>query len=127
MPRLGPRPAAPLLSPFAMSRPESLIRYWLLTSDLPAPTPQVPVADRWGRVVAHGDLGYSDWRVLIEYEGRQHAEQEQFRRDVDRYPLIGPDGWQLLRFADKHLRSPHTVVDRTRRALLSRGWRPARR
>jgi hypothetical protein len=40
---------------------------------------------------------------------------------------MGADGWLLLRFADQHLRTPHTVVDRTRRALLSRGWRPARR
>ena len=104
---------------------ESLIRYWLQTSDLPDPTPQVPVTDRWGREVAHGDLGYSDWRVLLEYEGRQHAEPDQFRRDVDRYSLMGADGWLLLRFADRHLRTPHTVLDRTRRALLSRGWRPA--
>jgi hypothetical protein len=69
------RECAPLLSPMAQSRPESLIRYWLLTSELPAPTPQVPVTDRWGRVVAHGDLGYSDWRVIVGYEGRQHAER----------------------------------------------------
>ncbi|MFQ1001167.1 DUF559 domain-containing protein [Modestobacter sp. SSW1-42] len=121
------RACAPLLSPLAQSRPESLIRYWLLTSDLPAPTPQVAVTDRWGREVAHGDLGYSDWRVVIEYEGRQHAELDQFRRDVDRYSLMGADGWLLLRFADQHLRAPHTVVDRTRRALLSRGWRPGQR
>ena len=121
------RECAPLLSPLAQSRPESLIRYWLLTSDLPAPTPQVPVTDRWGREVAHGDLGYSDWRVLVEHEGRQHAELEQFRRDVDRYSLMSADGWLALRFADQHLRTPHTVVDRTRRALLSRGWRPGPR
>jgi hypothetical protein len=64
------RACGPLLSPLAMSRPESLMRYWLLASDLPAPQPQVSVHDRWGRVVAHGDLGYPEWRVLLEYEGR---------------------------------------------------------
>ena len=121
------RACAPLLSPLAQSRPESLIRYWLSTSDLPTPTPQVAVTDRWGREVAHGDLGYGDWKVLVEYEGRQHAEREQFRRDVDRYSLMSAGGWLALRFADQHLRTPHTVVDRTRRALLSRGWRPGRR
>ena len=120
------RACAPLLNPLAQSRPESLIRYWLLTSDLPAPTSQVPVTDRWGREVAHGDLGYGDWKVLLEYEGRQHAEPDQFRRDVDRYSLMGADGWLVLRFADHHLRSPHTVLDRTRRALFSRGWLPGR-
>ena len=121
------RACAPLLSPLAMSRPESLMRYWLVTSDLPDPQPQAPVRDRWGRVVAHGDLGYEEWRVLLEYEGRQHAEAEQFGRDIDRYSLMAADGWLVLRFAARHAESPTVVVDRTRRALTSRGWRPGAR
>jgi hypothetical protein len=121
------RACAPLLNGLAHSRPESLMRYWLVTSDLPDPEPQMAVLDRWGRDVAHGDLGYSRWKIVLEYEGRQHAEREQFRRDVDRYSLMGADGWLVLRFADQHLRGPHAVVDRTRRALVSRGWRPGRR
>ena len=36
------------------------MRYWLLTSDLPDPQPQVPVRDGWGRVVGHGDLGWAE-------------------------------------------------------------------
>ena len=119
------RACAPLLIRTAHSRPESLTRYWLLASDLPAPEPQVEVEDRHGRVVAHGDLGYSRWKVLLEYEGRQHAmDVDQFRRDVDRYSLAALDGWLVLRFADHHLSGPRTVVERTRRALISRGWRP---
>ncbi|MBB3675508.1 hypothetical protein [Modestobacter versicolor] len=118
------RACAPLLNGLAQSRPESHLRYWLSTSTLPPPEVQVPVRDRRGRVVAHGDLGYSRWKVLLEYEGRQHAERDQFRRDVDRYSLMAIDGWLLLRFADHHLGGPFAVVERTRRALLSRGWRP---
>ena len=118
------RACAPLLSPLAMSRPESLLRYWLVTSPLPDPQPQVAIHDRWDRVVAHGDLGYPEWRVLLEYEGRQHADHEQFGRDVDRYSLMGADGWLVLRFAGRHIAGPTVVVERTRRALLSRGWRP---
>jgi hypothetical protein len=121
------RACAPLLSGLAGSRPESLLRYWLVTSDLPAPEPQVPVCDRSGREVAHGDLGYRRWKVLLEYEGRQHADPEQFGRDVDRYSLMAADGWLVLRFARQHLAGPWTVVERTRGALLSRGWRPEQR
>ena len=120
------RDCARLLSPLAMSRPESLMRYWLTTSDLPDPQPQVPVQDRWGRVVAHGDLGSPEWRVLLEYEGRQHAEADQFGRDIDRYSLMATEGWLVLRFANGHVSGPSTVVGRTRRALMSRGWRPSR-
>jgi hypothetical protein len=115
-----------LLDPLAQSRPESLVRYWLTTSELPHPEPQVPVLGRSGRVVAHGDLGYSRWKVMLEYEGRQHAEFEQFGRDVDRYSLMAADGWLVLRFAAQHLAAPRTIVERTRGALLSRGWRPGR-
>lgn len=119
------RECAPLLSPLAGSRPESLIRYWLVTADgLPEPEAQLPVHDRWGREVVHADLGYREWKVAVEYEGRQHAEREQFGRDVDRYSLMAADGWLVLRFAARHLDRPWAVVDRTRRALLSRGWRP---
>jgi hypothetical protein len=120
------RACAPLLSPLAMSRPESIVRYWLVTSPLPDPTPQVPVRDRWGRVVAHGDLGYPDWRLLLEYEGLQHADREQFGRDVDRYSLMAADGWLVLRFANRHIQGPTAIVERTERALVSRGWRPER-
>jgi|tagenome__1003787_1003787.scaffolds.fasta_scaffold20957987_2 hypothetical protein len=116
------RACAGLLSPLAMSRPESLMRYWIVNSDLPDPQPQVPVHDQWRRVVAHGDLGYPEWRVLLEYEGRQQAEPEQFGRDVDRYSLMAADGWLVLRFAGRHVLGPTAVVDRTRRALISRGW-----
>jgi hypothetical protein len=118
------RACAPRLDGRAASRPESLVRYWLATSDLPDPQLQVPVHDRWGREVTHADLGYPEWKVALEYEGRQHADRDQFGRDVDRYSLMAADGWLVLRFAGRHLGSPVVVVDRTRRARLSRGWRP---
>lgn len=115
------RACAPLLSPKSMSRPESLMRYWLVRSDLPDPAPQIPVHDRRGRVVAHGDLGYERWRIMLEYEGQQHATIERFGRDIERYSHMAADGWLVLRFAQRQL-NRGTVLDRTRGALLSRGW-----
>jgi hypothetical protein len=52
------RRVAPLLDAGAASRPESIVRWSLLDSDLPPPEVQVPVRNRGGVVVAHGDLGY---------------------------------------------------------------------
>jgi hypothetical protein len=118
------RACAPLLSSQAMSRPESLMRFWLIEAGLPVPQIQIPVRDRWGRTVVHADLGYEEWKVALEYEGRQHADRKQFGSDIDRYSLMAADGWLTLRFAGRHLRGPGAVVDRTRRALLTRGWRP---
>jgi hypothetical protein len=114
---------APRLTPKAASRPESLLRVALIEGDVPDPEPQVPIHDRWGQEVVHADLGYREWRVALEYEGRQHAERAQFRRDLERYTLTAADGWLLLRFGDLHLDRPWTVVDRTARALRGRGAR----
>lgn len=116
------RAVAPLLTPLAASRPESLVRYWVVDAGLPAPQPQVPVRDRWGRVVAHGDLGYPEWRVLVEYDGRHHADVDQFGRDLDRYSLMAADGWLTVRLGAPQLRRT-IVIDRVGRALRSRGTR----
>jgi hypothetical protein len=116
------RRLAPLLTPMAASRPESLVRYWLIDGGLPVPQVQVPVLDRRGRIVAHGDLGYPEWKVLVEYEGRHHAELGQFRRDVDRYSLMAADGWTVVRLGGTHLQRD-LVIDRVGRTLRSRGAR----
>jgi hypothetical protein len=117
------RHVAPLLTPLAASRPESLFRYWLTSSDLPDPEPQVPVFDRRGREVAHADLGYSRWKVALEYEGRQHAEGAQFGRDLERYSLMAAGGWLVLRFGAPHLHRRTAVIERVGGALRSRGAR----
>ncbi len=117
------RQCAPLLTPLAASRPESLLRYWLVDSDLPDPTVQVPVRDAHGREVAHADLGYERWKVAIEYEGRQHADREQFGRDLVRYSLMGSTGWLVLRFGERDLSARSRVLARVAGALRSRGVR----
>jgi hypothetical protein len=122
------RQCAPLLTSAAMSRPESLVRYWLVTSDLPDPEPQLEVRDRCGRVVAHGDLGYRRQRVLLEYEGRQHAEAGQFGRDVDRYSLMAADGWLVLRFWEHEVTDDLAgVAEQVAAAVSERGSRRRRR
>lgn len=54
----------------AQSVPESVVRHVIVTGGLPPPVPQLPILDPFGRVVAHADLGYEEWKILIEYEGR---------------------------------------------------------
>jgi hypothetical protein len=117
------RRCAPLLTPRAASRPESLVRYWVHDSDLPDLEVQVPVHDAREDLLLHADLGYSRWKVAVEYEGRQHAEVRQFGLDIDRYSLMAANGWLVLRFGTGHLGRRATVLDRVAGALLSRGAR----
>lgn len=111
----------------AQSVPESVVRHVIATGGLPAPVPQLQILDHFGRVVAHADLGYEEWKILIEYEGRQHSEDEQFGRDIERYSRMAADGWLVLRFSAAHLARPYVILDRVRQALLSRGWTPPHR
>ena len=108
----------------AQSVPESVVRHVIISGGLPAPVPQLPILDQYGRVVAHADLGYEDWKILIEYEGRQHSEADQFGRDIERYSRMAADGWLVIRFSAAHLTRPHVILDRVQQALLSRGWTP---
>lgn len=108
----------------AQSVPESVIRHLIVCGGLPAPEPQLAILDQCGRVVAHADLGYEQWKILIEYEGRQHSETDQFGRDIERYSRMAADGWLVLRFSAAHLGRPHVILERVRQALLSRGWTP---
>ena len=48
--------------------------------------------------------------MALEYEGRQHAESDQFGRDIDRYSLMAADGWLTLRFAAQHVSGPEVVA-----------------
>jgi very-short-patch-repair endonuclease len=118
------RACAPLLTGrAAASRPESLVRYWVHESDLPDLEVQVPVHDQMGHALLHADLGYSRWRIAVEYEGRQHADLRQFGVDIDRYSLMAGNGWLVLRFGRAHLGRRTVVLDRLAGALLSRGAR----
>jgi hypothetical protein len=115
------RACGPLLIPNSASRPESLIRYWVHESDLPDLEVQVPVRHRGEAVLFHADLGYSRWKIAVEYEGRQHAELGQFGLDIDRYSLMAANGWLVLRFGRAQLSRRPAVIDRLGEALLSRG------
>lgn len=118
------RDALKLLDGRAQSVPESVVRHVIISGGLPAPVPQLPILDPYGRVIAHADLGYDEWKILIEYEGRQHSEGDQFGRDIERYSRMAADGWLVLRFSAAHLARPNQILDRVRQALLSRGWTP---
>lgn len=97
------REALPLLDGRAQSVPESLLRARIHFSDLPDPEPQLEVRDG-DRLVATVDLGYEEWRIAIEYEGRHHAENDdQFDYDVDRYTELESLGWHVLRATRKDL------------------------
>ncbi|MCL2424175.1 MAG: hypothetical protein FWD11_09850, partial [Micrococcales bacterium] len=116
--RSGVRTATAVLAaadPGAESAPETAVRYHLLAAGLPTPQTQVEVTTWRGTYWA--DVGYPEWRILIEYDGRAKYEGDEWFREKRRLDAIVETGDSLVRFAAEDLRSPAPMVARVRRLL----------
>jgi len=108
---------------------ETRLRLVLLRGGLPEPELNIDIFDDTGRFLGRGDLVFPRFKVLVEYDGRQHAsDPAQFARDADRWHGFAENGWTLVRILRHHLRgSGDVALDRARSALLRAGWRPSGR
>ncbi|WP_163509962.1 hypothetical protein [Fodinicola acaciae] len=98
------------------------MRFRIVMAGLPAPQAQCPVYTGSGQLLAHVDLGWPQWRVAVEYEGRQHAEDGQFGYDVGRYTRLPAEGWLVLRASRADLAGgSQRFLALVRRTLVSRG------
>jgi hypothetical protein len=80
----------------AESPGETVTRFVLLRGGLPRPETQVPVVTRLGTFWA--DLGWREWRVLLEYDGRtKYTGPEDLIREKRRHDAVVEAGARLLR------------------------------
>jgi hypothetical protein len=74
------------------------------------------------------DLSYPGLRLIIEYDGGQHAENSgQWRRDLIRREELNRLRWRRIVITSDDLReAPEAVLIRVREALIDRGagWHP---
>lgn len=124
------RPGARMLSVAASlvrartdSPRETVSRLALIRAGLPEPAVNFEIRDAEGRFVAFGDLAFPQYKVLVEYDGGQHREDEkQFNRDINRLDDIMQLDWRVVRINKSH--SSAQVVAKATAALRSRGWTP---
>lgn len=75
---------------------ESRLRMLIVLAALPEPTVDHRIYDRWGGLVFRFDLTYLGYGLIIEYDGRQHAESStQWEWDVSRDDQL--DRWKIRR------------------------------
>ncbi|WIM88727.1 DUF559 domain-containing protein [Candidatus Mycobacterium wuenschmannii] len=112
-----------LMDDGAESPQETRTRLLVMEAGLPRPQTQIEVFDDWGRVLARIDMGWSEWKVGIEYDGAQHWTDPWVRSsDIDRSAELQSRGWILIRVSADLLRyRPDVVVSRVRAALRERG------
>lgn len=104
---------------------ETYLRLLVTRAGFPEPDVNAALRSSSGRVIAHGDLVWPHFRVVLEYEGRQHAEDAaQFAIDIRRLNEIAGAGYRVIR-VDRQLMSERARLVRTiRTALLAAGWYP---
>ncbi|MFU8948160.1 hypothetical protein ACLRGF_15685 [Mycetocola zhadangensis] len=100
---------------------ESLCRILLTTAGLPEPMLNLDVDGPLG-FLACVDMAYPRYRVAIEYQGQLHGAR--YAKDIERLEALRAAGWIVIQVSSALLARPAELVDRVRRALLSRGWRP---
>lgn len=126
--RRGKRGAAQLtpalieMRPHSYSARETRTRLTVCRAGYPEPELNSRIALLDG-THTRGDLVFRAYRVLLEYDGEQHRDDdEQWAKDVARLNALAAAGWLVVRIT-KHW-SPAQVLDALDTALRARGWRP---
>lgn len=88
----------------ADSPPETATRLALVRSGLPEPALQVLVDPRNPNLYP-ADLGYTEQRIALQYEGEHHRSQEQQRIDAKRDAYFQEHGWFMIKVTHDDLRN----------------------
>ncbi|HWH98633.1 MAG TPA: hypothetical protein VNS80_09730 [Pseudolysinimonas sp.] len=119
------RLALPHIRPGTDSFRETLLRLVVVRGGFPEPEVNPPLIDRRGVVIAHGDLAWLRYRVVLEYEGRQHAEDaDQFAIDIRRLDDLAAADYRVIRVDRRLLRDEPKLLAIIAEALIKGGWRP---
>ena len=101
---------------------ETTLRLMIVFARLPEPAVNLDIHDDAGRFLARGDLVYTRWKVLVEYDGWQHErDARQRQRDRERREELEAAGWRLIVVTSADLADKREVVRRVHRALEARG------
>jgi hypothetical protein len=102
---------------------ETRVRMLLVLAGIPEPVVNVKVDVGDGSGRRRYDLSWGEVKVIVEYDGRHHAERiEQWEKDLLRREGIEDDGWRIIVLVAKDVYGrPDRTLDRVVRVLRSRG------
>jgi hypothetical protein len=117
--------AARLIREGVDSPMETRVRLLIVMAGLPEPTVNVIVRGEDGSWRMRFDLCYLDQRLIVEYDGRQHADSpQQWERDIYRREELDRMDYRLLIVTSRGVfNEPHRTLERVRHALRERGVR----
>jgi hypothetical protein len=116
------RSALPLVDGGAASPKETWLRLLLIDAGFPPPITQIPVVEGY-EYFAVLDMGWPEFGVAAEYDGDQHrSDRRRYVNDQRRLRKLAEMGWIVIRVIAED--KPGDIIERVRRAMLGRGWRP---
>jgi hypothetical protein len=123
------RRAAALARDGVDSPQETRLRLLLVLAGLPEPRVNLIIRGSDGGWRRRYDLAYDDLRLIIEYDGRQHAEDtQQWLADIYRREELDQIRWRLVIITSEGIyREPLRTLERVRDALLECGAKGIRR
>jgi hypothetical protein len=102
---------------------ETRLRLLIVLAGLPEPEVDHRVFDSSGNLLYRYDLSYPRWRLVIEYDGRQHADSdEQWFADIARDEQL--DDWKVRRLvvvSKDIFRTPAMTLARVTKAMRAVG------
>jgi hypothetical protein len=106
---------------------ETRLRMLLVLAGLPEPVVNHKIRDSDGWVLRRLDLSYPEVRLIVEYNGRQHADNpEQWADDIDRREEFEDEEWRFIVVMSKGIfKEPERTIMRVANALRKRGVRLA--
>jgi hypothetical protein len=117
------RRAVALVRVGAESPRETHVRLMLVLAGLPEPECNVNVGTS-AAFIGRGDLVYTAYRLVVEYDGRQHADvSSQWEHDLDRHDAFDASAWRTVRVTAQRLRKPREVVRGVHAKLVAQGYR----
>lgn len=117
------RRAARLVRAGVDSPMETRLRLLVVFAGLPEPEVNLILRDEHGDWQRRFDMCYRDLRLIIEYDARQHAEDDdQWGRDIERREELDRLGWRLIIIrANGIYGDPERTLRRIQEALRDRG------
>lgn len=108
---------------------ETRLRLLLVLAGLPVPEVNVILRHPDGSWWMRFDLCYPSLKLIIEYDGRHHAEDsEQWLHDLKRREALDRMGWRVIVVTmHDYYDAPEEVLHRVRDALIERGMVGVRR
>lgn len=103
---------------------ETRLRMLIVLAGLPEPVVNLRLVHEDGTWRRRFDLCYPKIKLVIEYDGRHHAEdRDQWHADLERREELDDEGYRILVVTSKGVyQAPERTLQRIRRQLVLLGW-----